>query len=247
MEKGKGNIMRTINIIGKEFITKDGSKFKVIEKVKTIKTETYYKIQFLDTKSFKIAEKRNIKKGSITDNFKKTIYGVACKGDSSSKKPILNKLAFKRWYATIERCYNPNSIGYKGYGAKGVRVSDDWLCFDNYLKDIQEIKGFDYENYINGNIQLDKDLLVKNNKIYSKDTCIFVEERINKCNQVSKQKKFKAISPEGKEYLFNNQSECARQFKLTARTIGKVLNNKLKTHKGWRFKYCDETDIKKEL
>lgn len=229
--------MKKVNIIGKKFISNDGSVFIVISEVKTIKTETYYKVQFLDTKSFKIAEKRNILKGRITDNFRKNIYGVACKGNSCSTKPILNKIAFKRWYSMIERCYNKSSIGYSGYGASGVTVCDDWLCFDNFLNDLQNIKGFDYEKYINGKIQLDKDLIINGNKIYSKETCMFISESINKQNQPSRKKNFKAISPDGNVYIYNNQNECARNFNLTARTIGKILNGQLKTHKGWTFKY----------
>lgn len=30
----------------------------------------------------------------------------------------------------LERCYNPNSIGYENYGGKGVKVCDEWI--ENY-------------------------------------------------------------------------------------------------------------------
>ena len=50
---------------------------------------------------------------------------------------------YTRWRNMIERCYNKKSINYKKYGAKGVTVSNDWLCFDNFYKDIKELDGFD--------------------------------------------------------------------------------------------------------
>ncbi len=225
------------NIIGLIFTNRIGQNFIVLSEEYSIKTEYYYKIKFIETGAEKIVEKRNLRKGNVKDNFAKNIYGVACKGKSNSRHPLFNKITFKRWYAMIERCYNSNSIEYKSYGGKGVKVCKEWLCFDNYIKDIKNIKGFNEETYLLGKIQLDKDLKIKGNKLYSPDTCLFVETHINKSNQPSKKKLFIAISPEGNTYEFDNQNECARQFNLTARTIGKVLNKQLKTHKGWHFIY----------
>lgn len=228
-----------IPIIGKIFVNNDGEKFKVNRKLYTKKTETYYEIEFLDTQSIKIAEKRNIRNGSVRDDYSKHICGITCKGNASSRHPILNKKAFKRWYSMIERCYNVNAKMYPSYGGKGIYVDERWLCFENYLNDIVLISGFDYDKYISGEIQLDKDMLFDNNMIYKKDACCFVSRTKNAKYQPSKQKEFLAIDPNGNKYIFNNQNECARQFKLTARTIGKVLNGELKNHHGWTFKYVN--------
>ena len=43
------------------------------------------------------------------------------------------------------------------------------------------------------------------------------------------------ISPNGEEFQFYNQSEFARQHGLRQSSIGDCLNNKCKTHKGWKF------------
>lgn len=137
----------------------------------------------------------------------------------------------------IERCYNEKASSYPAYGNKNVTVCERWLCFENYLKDIINIEGYDFQKYINGEIQLDKDLKFKNNKEYCPEKCIFVDVFTNKSNQPSKLKKFKAISPHGEEYIYENQAACAREFNLTTRTIGKVLSDNLKSHKGWKFYY----------
>lgn len=223
--------------VGDIFVNNNGEKFKINKFLYSKKTDYYYEIQFLDTGSKKVAEKRNIKRGGVKDDYSKHIYGVACKGNASSKHPLINKKTFKRWYAMIERCYNPNAQMYPSYGAKGVTVSDDWLCFENYLNDIVLLDGFDYDKYLSGDIQLDKDIKYKNNIIYSKETCCFVNKSKNARYQPSKQKDFLAIDPNGNCYTFNSQAECAREFNLTARTIGKVLNEDLKSHKGWTFRY----------
>lgn len=229
--------MKKIDIIGKTYKNKNGLEYVVLRENGFQGTQYYYDIMFLKSKSIKKVEKRNLINGVVRDDYDKNIYDVACRGNESSKKPLLNKVAFKRWYSMIERCYCKTSISYKSYGRKGVIVSDRWLCFENFMEDLHLIKGFDYEKYINGEIQLDKDILCSNNKEYSFEKCCFIERHKNAINQPTKKKPFIAISPEGLEYTFDNQNECARQFNLTARTIGKVLHNQLKTHKGWKFYY----------
>jgi hypothetical protein len=54
-------------------------------------------------------------------------------------------------------------------------VSEEWLNFQNFAK------WYDKNYYeINGEkMEIDKDILVKRNKIYSPETCVFVPKRIN--------------------------------------------------------------------
>jgi len=40
------------------------------------------------------------------------------------------------WEGMIQRCTNKNSANYKNYGAKGVRVSQRWRKFENFLADM---------------------------------------------------------------------------------------------------------------
>lgn len=229
--------MKKIDIIGQEFESKSGSKYVVLEYLYNVSTEYYYKIRFLETDKVKIAEKDNIRKGHVKDDYKKTIYGVACRGNESSRYPEINKLAYKRWYAMIERCYNKNAFSYKSYGAKGVTVSPEWLCFENFFKDLPDIPGYDEKEYISGELQLDKDTILEGNKTYSKETCVFLSRSKNAKNQPSKKKRFIATNPNGEQFVFFQQIDCAERFGLTARTIGKVLDGHLKSHKGWKFRY----------
>lgn len=79
-----------------------------------------------------------------------------------------HKVSYSRWKAMIERCY-----GEKGKGTpyENCEVCEEWLRFSNYEK------WFD-ENYVEG-YHLDKDVLVKGNKIYSPQTCCFIPPQIN--------------------------------------------------------------------
>lgn len=40
------------------------------------------------------------------------------------------------WQGIKARCINKKSKGYRYYGARGIRVCDRWLSFDNFLADM---------------------------------------------------------------------------------------------------------------
>lgn len=43
---------------------------------------------------------------------------------------------YSRWAGMIQRCTNPKHVGYKNYGAKGVKVCERWMSFENFLADM---------------------------------------------------------------------------------------------------------------
>ncbi|HQN00755.1 MAG TPA: hypothetical protein PLL36_06750 [Candidatus Hydrogenedentes bacterium] len=47
-------------------------------------------------------------------------------------------LTYRTWAKIIERCLNPNSIGFSDYGGRGIKVCDRWLRFENFLDDMGE-------------------------------------------------------------------------------------------------------------
>ena len=40
------------------------------------------------------------------------------------------------WSQMISRCYDPDHIKYKNYGARGIRVCDRWICFRLFAEDM---------------------------------------------------------------------------------------------------------------
>lgn len=70
----------------------------------------------------------------------------------------------------LTRCYGVG-VASKHPSYSGCTVCEEWLKFSNF-------KAWFDENYIDG-YQLDKDILVKGNKIYSPATCCFVPAEIN--------------------------------------------------------------------
>lgn len=223
-------------IVGKIYNSNRYGEFVVLEFLYKKNTAYYYNIKFLNTGTIMKADNSAIIKGNVRDSYARTIYGVACMGNIKAKHGSFEGVAWKRWNAMLARCYSENSIEYPYYGKRGVTVCDRWLIFKNYVEDIQQIEGFNMDEYMKGDIQLDKDTKY-GSKEYSKEACVFLPKRENILYQVSKMKPFIAISPKGDIKRYNLQSVCAKENGLTARTIGKVLNGKLKSHKGWKFVY----------
>jgi len=47
-------------------------------------------------------------------------------------------LTYVSWQNTVQRTTNPNHNSYKNYGARGIKVCDRWLEFENFLADMGE-------------------------------------------------------------------------------------------------------------
>lgn len=98
------------------------------------------------------------------------------------------KKAHKTWSAMILRCYTKKTnIRQKYPSYDGCTVCDEWHYFSNFLK------WFD-KNYIEGYC-LDKDILVKGNKVYSPSTCCYIPYQIN--NILSSHKRIRGNLPIG--------------------------------------------------
>ena len=53
----------------------------------------------------------------------------------------MNMQLYRVWRGMFNRCYNQNQKSYKNYGAKGIRVCDEWHGkegFKNFIKDLGE-------------------------------------------------------------------------------------------------------------
>lgn len=42
------------------------------------------------------------------------------------------------WQGMKNRCKNPNNVGWKWYGGKGIKVCDRWQIFENFVADMGE-------------------------------------------------------------------------------------------------------------
>lgn len=129
-------------------------------------------IKFLDTGYTNIVEASQLRSKRVYDPYAKIVCGVGYVGEgkySASKTPFI----YTKWYRMLDRCYNPNGQDYKYY--KNVKVVDRWHCLQNFGADIETMPNYNKKGW-----ELDKDLLIIDNKKYGPNTCSFVPHELNK-------------------------------------------------------------------
>jgi hypothetical protein len=47
----------------------------------------------------------------------------------------------QRWKLMLSRCHNPDGLGYRYYGARGIKVCERWHDFETYFADIMRLIG----------------------------------------------------------------------------------------------------------
>lgn len=118
----------------------------------------------------------------IQDPYYPRIYGVACMGEINVSREVY-KSDYDRWISMVSRCYNIYDKDYPRYGGIGIRISDRWLIFANYYNDIRLLPGYRFKLQNPYIYHLDKDYLQQNiphnERIYSNDTCVWIDKRIN--------------------------------------------------------------------
>lgn len=66
---------------------------------------------------------------------------------------------YRVWQQMKDRCLNVRQVNYQDYGGRGINVSESWLNFVNFYKDMGDVPE---------GMQLDR---IDNNRGYSKDNC----------------------------------------------------------------------------
>lgn len=167
------------------FRSKFYGDYKIIKDLGIIDNRRFVKVKFLTTGYEKDVRYDNAINGiGIRDPYYPKLYNI---GYSGNVQDIRNKhkRAYDRWHKIISRCYNPNDKDYKRYGAIGVTVDQRWHSFENFLNDLPNLPvyGTPDPTFELLDYQIDKDYLQKDipkeQRIYSKDTCILMTPRDN--------------------------------------------------------------------
>lgn len=166
MRKGS----RTSYLIGEKYENELGENFEIIGYVEENSRKRIIRFDDGFEDEISISQIKNKKVRSMNH---KTYFGVGYLG---GRNLTLHPL-FYRWYNMLSRCYNIKSCNYCFYGAKGVTVSDELLCFKNFI-DILSTKE-NYKQLIDNPSQWQIDKDINGGKIYSADTILIVPSEIN--------------------------------------------------------------------
>lgn len=106
---------------------------------------------------------------------KKLVFGVGVNDADYAVNPRLYGKRvtcpfYRSWVDMLMRCYS-EKFQAKRHTYIGCTVCEEWLTFSNF-------KSWMQQQDWNGK-ELDKDLLVKGNKVYSPGTCVFVDKATN--------------------------------------------------------------------
>lgn len=133
----------------------------------------------------------------------KLVFGV---GINNKKYPCVNnKITVKEyavWQSMLLRCYKSKAPSYAG-----CTVSENFKSYSFFYEWCNKQIGFKSKD-IGGNCwHLDKDLLVKGNKLYSEDNCVFLPPDINYL--LTKRNTKRGEFPIGVSWHKNNKTFCA--------------------------------------
>ena len=165
--------MKKIDRTNEERLNKFGSKIIIKEYRNNYDIDVYFpEYNWV----FKHTRYNEFKKGKIKCPYEPRYYGKGYLGEGEYKVRENGKLNkyYDIWHSMLQRCYDLKlQEKYSTY--KGCKVEEYLLNFQHMGKWIEE----NYYKVPGERMHLDKDILCKGNKIYSRDTCIFVPERIN--------------------------------------------------------------------
>ena len=149
-----------------------GSKMEIVNYRNANDIDVYFEEYdcIVENKQYK-----NFKIGNIRCPYNRNKYnGFLGEGKYNTKENGKKTKCYQTWFNMLIRCYD-EEYKNKKTTYKDATVCEEWHNFQNFAKWYEE----NYYGVKDEEMQLDKDILCKGNKIYSPETCIYVPERIN--------------------------------------------------------------------
>ena len=176
--------MQKIDRTGEVGVSNEGCVVKIVE----YNNNYDVIIEFQDEHKYRVhTQYSNFKKGKCKNPFYPSVYGYGYLGvDKEGNVPKVSEFKdgknvhtweYDRWQKMLQRCFD-NKYKEKCPTYKDVTCCKRWLCFVNFLEDLEILKQ-EYSWNENEKLNLDKDILHKGNKIYSLENCVLVPDYIN--------------------------------------------------------------------
>lgn len=154
----------------------------------------------------------SIKINMAKDVYKPSVYGFGYIGEgvfkvSNGKSKTYH---YRKWSSMLERCYSDKlKIKFPTY--ESCIVCEEWHNFQKFSGWLENQKGVGLNGW-----ELDKDILVRNNKLYSSDTCVLIPRQIN--NLLKDRKKISNL-PVGVTYTERDNLYIARCYDAEGKRV----------------------------
>ncbi len=179
-------------------------------------------VEFAETGFKRRTTAYQIRKGEVKDLFKPAVFGVGFLGEGKHEAKKTSNAKYNAWQGMLERCYCPKYQSRRP-SYIGCTVTPEWHNFQNFGDwfDVNHIKGF----------QLDKDIKIKGNKVYSPEACQYVSGKDNSTK--AQAKNFTLISPTGKTVKIYNLKKFCLDNNLHRGNMSSVASGRRKSSQGW--------------
>ena len=141
----------------------------------------------------------NLRLGRVNDPMASTVCGVGCIGGRSGS---IDPESHSCWNSMITRCYS-SLYQSTGYAYIGCTVDKRWHNYSVFAD------WYD-ENHIEG-YQLDKDLILIGNKVYSEETCVFAPRALNLLFATSRNRRGLPLGVKGNRTLTRFSSSISQK------------------------------------
>ena len=173
-----------IDRTGEANVSKEGCVMKIVE----YNNCNDIIIQFEDEHKYWLhTSYKHFKNGECKNPFYPSAFGHGYLGiDKNGNVPKTKEFKdgklcatqeYHKWQNMLQRCFD-NKLKEKHPTYEGVTCCERWLCFANFLEDLEILKQECNWN-VDEKLQLDKDILYKGNKLYSLENCVLVPDWIN--------------------------------------------------------------------
>lgn len=161
--------------LGLEKLNNQGCLMKIIE-YKDVMNIT---VEFQDEFKYKtLCQWESFKNGKVKNPYFPSVYNVGIVG--TKYETVKNSMSIKEydaWNSMLQRCYD-NKYKERQPTYEYIYCCNEWFYFPNFYEWLHSQENFD--KWLNGKRwALDKDILIKGNKIYSPDTCCLVPSYVN--------------------------------------------------------------------
>lgn len=132
-------------------------------------------VRFTLTKYETTTSRQSLEKGHVRDPYFPSVCGVGYFGEGIFKSRTANKITreYNTWCGMLHRCYDENRQE-KDKTYRICSVDPLWHNFQNFAHWFVNQKLYTLDSS-----ELDKDLLVANNKVYSPTSCCLLPKKIN--------------------------------------------------------------------
>lgn len=109
----------------------------------------------------------------------KLVYGIGVKGNNYQCNIGRNLIReYSLWSGMLRRCAKTYQEKHPTY--TGTTCSENFKSFTFFYEWCNNQIGFNNQDENGRYWQLDKDIIIKGNKTYSEDVCVFVPQKVNK-------------------------------------------------------------------